>query len=74
MDFLQKLYDSEIGWRIHAEWDGGFCWTLQPYPFEGYEGFGDTLDEAVGQMVQAALVRFPESVFAQAYIADSVGG
>lgn len=65
-DLLQSLYDSEIHFLIRAVWDGGFEWALGLDPtLESYaEGCARTFKEAVQQLTQTALKKYPESLFA----------
>jgi hypothetical protein len=67
---LQKLYDSEINFSISTFWDGGFDWKLGD-EMNGFreEGGADTFDEAVADLVKAALKHFPDSVFAHQAVA-----
>lgn len=44
MNILQRLYDSEINWRISTFWDGGFQWELGAGPAGG--GAAMTCSEA----------------------------
>jgi hypothetical protein len=65
-DLLQSLYDSEIHFQIRAVWDGGFDWTVGlNSKLEGYaEGNARTFKEAVQQLTQTAIQKYPDSLFA----------
>jgi len=65
-DLLQALYDSEIHFLIRAVWDGGFEWTLGLDPgLPGYaEGCAQTFKEAVQQLTETAIQKYPDSLFA----------
>jgi hypothetical protein len=62
---LQKLFDSEINFRIETFWDAGFRWKLGD-DVNGYvaEGEAKTLEDAAWSLAGAAREHFPESQFA----------
>ncbi len=62
---LQKLYHSEINFRIHTFWDAGFEVELGD-PLNGikWTGNGDNLILAVNKLAQAAIEFYPHSEFA----------
>jgi hypothetical protein len=66
IDALQMLYDSEIHFELSCFWDGGFIWKLGDCT-NGYsaEGHADSVDEAIMQLRDAALIHFPQSEFAK---------
>lgn len=66
MDELQALYDSEINFSISTFWDCGFTWKLGD-EMNGFDADGEarTLKEAVEQLVAAARLKYPDSVFAK---------
>lgn len=68
MDWLQRLYDSEINFEIATLWDGGFDWRLGDH-MNGYkaEGNAKPLEAAIGELVEAALKHYPRSAFAIGY-------
>ena len=59
---LQRMYDSEINFRIDTLWDGGFHWYLGD-EMNGYkkDGYTLTLGEAVAKLCLAAHSEYPDS-------------
>lgn len=52
---IQGVYDAEINFRISCFWDGGFAWKLGDQTNGwGDEGWGDTWDDAVRTLLEAA--------------------
>lgn len=62
---LQRLYDSEINFKMSTFWDGGFDWWLGD-DMNGYkaEGTARSYQDAVDEIVLAARRHFPTSTFA----------
>ena len=65
MNTLQELYDSEINFKIETFWQG-IEWKLGDV-MNGWkaEGSADSVDEAVKRLAAAAMIHYPESVFAE---------
>lgn len=63
---LQALYDSEINFVISTLWDGGFDWKLGD-DLNGFKesGCGDTVLEAIEDLMAAARKHYPNSQYAQ---------
>jgi hypothetical protein len=60
---LQQLYDAEINFSISTLWDCGFRWQLGD-ELNGYVagGWAETFDEAVAEIVRAALTSFRQQL------------
>jgi len=58
---LQKLYDCEINFEISCFYDGGFDAALgdSRNGWTDHVG-GETLNECIGNLVVAAIKRYPE--------------
>jgi len=69
MDELQALYNSEINFQISAFYDNGFEWKLGDV-LNGFkaEGKADTIGTAIKDLVQAAVITYPESDFAKRHM------
>lgn len=66
LERLQDLYNSEINFQISTLWDGGFDWKLgDDLNGFSYEGSEVTLELAAESLVDAALHKYPDSVFAK---------
>jgi hypothetical protein len=65
MDQLQELYDSELSFQLCASHGQGFTWKLGDEK-NGYKAMGttETLKLAILEMVEAAVVAYPQSAFA----------
>jgi hypothetical protein len=64
---LQRLYDSEINFKIFSEWDAGFFWKLGD-SMNGYVASGDgswTIAETADEVAKAAVRCYPDSTFAK---------
>lgn len=61
----QRLYDSEINFNVSTFWDGGFDWKLGD-SLNGIKATGcsSTFAEVEREIEAAALMHFPQSVFA----------
>ena len=64
LETLQRLYDSEINWKIECFWDGGFQWHLGD-EMNGFTKSGATmtLPESVAELSLAAHAAFPDSKY-----------
>ena len=62
---LQRLYDSEINFRVSCFWDAGVDWALGDEG-NGFKASGNaaTVEEALRELFDAASTHFPESFFA----------
>jgi hypothetical protein len=69
----QGLYESEINFTVSAFWDCGFRWSLGD-PLNGFiaEGSAPTFEQAVSDLAQTAIERFPNSAFAGTYRARRI--
>jgi hypothetical protein len=61
---LQRLYDSEINFKIETFWDGGFDWWLGD-ALNRYQEKGNakTYSDAVAALLSAAIHHYPDSTF-----------
>lgn len=65
---LQRMYDSEINWKLYTFWDGGFYWELGDDSNGIKEsGNAESILKAVEQLVSSALKHYPHSLFARHY-------
>ena len=72
---LQDLYNSEINFEISTFWDGGFDWRLGD-SMNGFsaKGSADTLELAAGEIVEAAISKYPDLAAEWAERTDKVNG
>jgi hypothetical protein len=65
---LQKLYDSEINFKIETLWDAGFYFYLGD-EINGFSkcltGDNDSFTDGVYILAEAAIKKYPESEFAK---------
>jgi len=69
IDILQKIYDSEINFKIESVcWDGGLSVSLKPSnPYDGNPwGITDTvygIDNAINRLIELIAEHYPMSQF-----------
>jgi hypothetical protein len=74
LEKLEKMYDSEINFRLECFWDGGFSWYLGD-EMNGFKEAGHTLtiQEAIAELALAAHRKYPQSKFHLGNLATGVG-
>lgn len=67
MEILQKLYDSEINFRLSCFFDAGFEASLgdEINGFKASDENFETLEEAIDHLVNMAKKFYPESEFSR---------
>jgi len=70
MKILQKIYDSEINFKLESVcWDGGFTVAIKPngpYGDSGWkieEGAIYGIENAINRLVELICYHYPDSIF-----------
>lgn len=67
VDILQRIYDSEINYRIEAFWDGGWIAYLgdEANGFKACSNWCDSFEKMVIELVGLVRKYYPESEFSK---------
>ena len=65
-EILDQLYDSEITFKMHTEWDAGYFAALGNMYSNvwGKVVYGMTFQEVVTSLAEQAVLEYPDSQFA----------